>query len=259
MKNSVEGGSGSEKIVQRAESHKDLVEKYRLFGESVGFKTGVIYYPCGANDISPSEAFPGSKVIYVDVDDRAMQVLRDGGHAAQTADALTFNPGSVDVLILLNPQISADVPVSFVREGGFVLCNDYHGTATQLHESGQQAIGILRVVGQQLVFDREQPERYWEEIETDEEFKAAPYSWGAVSYEEAVNTLSRIRGENVPIDGDSVIEQYQNLIDMIRVGGVPGKWTDMGDSLMRTNDTFVVQTELPRRKGGVDDVFVFQK
>ena len=153
--------------------HKDLVAKYPLFKDSVGFQRGTIYHPCGANDISPSVAFPGSRVIYADIEDGFMRVVRQAGYEAYAVDVLTFHPGPVDVLILLNPQIKPNIPASFVKENGYVLCNDYHNTATILRQNGYKPLAIIRMTKKGLLYDTENPGEYWTEIETDEEFQNA--------------------------------------------------------------------------------------
>jgi len=95
------------------ESQPDLVAKYLLFKEKFNPKANVVYYPsCGGNNISPSVAFLNSRIIYVDIDEKSVEVLKKGGFEAYAASALEFNPGDVDILIMLNHQISPDVPSS---------------------------------------------------------------------------------------------------------------------------------------------------
>ena len=50
----------------KPEVRKILVESYRVFNEALNPRLDVVYYPASENDVSPSEAFPGSRVIYVE-------------------------------------------------------------------------------------------------------------------------------------------------------------------------------------------------
>ena len=193
-----------EKSSIEAEPRPDLVAKYSLFREKFQPKADVIYHPCGANDVSPSAAFPESRVIYVDIDDESVDALKKGGFEAHAASALEFDPGKVDILIMLNPQISPDVPSSYVIKNGFVLSNDYHGTASSLHQNKQyQFLGVvIESKGRELVLDTENLEDYWKEVETEEEFRNAPFGWGAVDYETAVEVVEAVTGKKEKIQQD---------------------------------------------------------
>ena len=244
----------------QAISHKDLVAKYSLFKNSVGFQKGTIYHPCGATDVSPSEAFPDSRVIYADINDKSMLALRDTGYEAHIVDALTFNPGPVDVLILLNPAIQPDVPASFVKEGGYILSNDYvhHRTATMLRGLDCELIAIIHNTEKGLVFDRDHPEEYWQEIETDEEFKKAPLCIGVVTYDFAKKIVGMIIGEQ-----ENILKGYMYIIDKIQNQKLAGV-SDVEDSISEINLTYkgkllVLPTGIPRKKATGDDIFVFQK
>lgn len=256
-----------------AEPRPDLVAKYSLFREKLNPKADVIYHPCGANDVSPSVAFPDSKVVYVDIDEKSVEALKKGGFEAHAASALEFDPGDVDILIMLNPQISPDVPSSHVVENGFVLSNDYHGTASSLHRDNQyQLCALIRMSQcQELMFDTENLEDYWKEIDTEEEFRNAPFNWGATNYAMAVPVVETITGKR-----KNVLAEYKKIIDMAReqqrqknaqMLAEHPEWAeftadpDKEDVLMfnRGDRQFVLSTTLPRKKGAVDDIFVFQK
>lgn len=255
------------------EPRPDLVAKYLLFREKFKPKADVVYHPCGANDISPSVAFPDSRVIYVDIDDKFVDALKKCGFEAHTASALEFDPGNVDILIMLNPTIPPDVPSSHVCENGFVLSNDYHGTASSLHRNEQyQLRAMVRTsnVGE-LMLDTENLEDYWREIDTDEEFQNAKLDWGAANYTMAVPVVESVTGKK-----ENILAEYKKIIAMAReeerrkndeiiaenpelaeLIGDP----DKEDAIMfdYNGRQFVLVTTLPRKKGTVDDIFVFQK
>lgn len=256
-----------------AEPRPDLVAKYSLFREKLNPKADVVYHPCGANDVSPSVAFPDSRVVYVDIDEKLVEALKKGGFETHATSALEFDPGDVDILIMLNPTIPPDVPSSHVVENGFVLSNDYHGTASSLHRNEQyQLRAIVRTSrGGELVLDTEDTEDYWKEIDTEEEFQNAPFDWGAANYTMAVPVVEVVTGKK-----ENILSEYKKIIARAReerrrentqtLAEHP-EWAEfMGDpdkeDVLMFNHAgrqFVLATTLPRKKGTVDDIFVFQK
>lgn len=256
-----------------AEPIPDLVAKYSLFRERFKPKADVVYHPCGANDVSPSVAFPNSRVTYVDIDEKSVEALKRGGFNAHTASALEFDPGDVDILIMLNPTIPPDVPSSHVVDTGFVLCNDYHGTASSLHRNeGYQLRAVIRASkGRELTLDEEMLEDYWREIDTEEGFKNSPFNWGAAHYTMAVKVVEAVTGkkENVLAEYKKIIattreEQRQKNAQTIAEHPESAKFIrdpDKDDVLFFNHEgrEFFLNTTLPRKKGTVDDIFVFQK
>lgn len=257
-----------------AEPSPDLVAKYSLFRERFKPKADVVYHPCGSNDVSPSVAFPDSRVIYVDIDDKSVEALKKGGFEAHAASALEFDPGDVDILIMKNPAIPPDVPSSHVIENGFVLCNDYHETASSLHRNEQyQLRAMVRMSeGGELMLDTENLEDYWREIDTEEEFQNAPFDWGPADYATAVLVVEAVTGKK-----ENILAEYKKIIAMAReeqrqknaqtIAEHPDERSesmedpDKEDVLFFNHGgrQFVLDTTLPRKKGTVDDIFVFQK
>ena len=255
-----------------AEPRPDLVAKYSLFRERFKPKADVVYHPCGDNDVSPSVAFPDSRVVYVDIDDKSIEALKKGGFEAHAASALEFDPGDVDILIMLNPTIPPDVPSSHVVGNGFVLSNDYHGTASSLHRNEEyQLRAIVRTPKGEFVWDTENLEDYWKEIDSEEEFQNAPFDWGAANYAMAVPVVEAVTGKK-----ENVLAEYKKIIAMAREeqrqknAQTLAEHTELAefmgdpdkeDVLMFNHGgrQFVLATTLPRKKGTVDDIFVFQK
>lgn len=291
--------SSAERIEDVPESHADLVAKYKLFRDKLSPRTNVVYHPCGANDISPSAAFPDSRVVYTDIDDGKMQALRAKGFEAHTSSALDFDPGNVDVLIMLNPTIRPDVPSSHVVLGGYVLCNDYHDTASHLKKNdGYELEAMIRVGKEQkLVWDTEKLNDYWREVETDEEFRNAPFNWGSVNYSSAAKVVEAITGkkENILVEYKKIIEQAREnkkrenaerirnfkpatKEDLAMFGGdtddpepTPEAQLEEFTAVLGNPDLedvfnyhhggeqYLIYAKLPGKKGTVDDLFVFKK
>ena|SRR3989344_994773 len=237
-----------------ARSYPDLVAKYKLFKNSVGFDAGIVYHPCGAVDVSPSEAFSRSRVIYADIDDKTMEALRAAGYEAHTADATRFDPGPVDVLVLLNPQIEPNTPSSSLKEGGYVISNNYHATADRLKKLGFTPVGVI--VGQDgdLTFDTNHLEEYWEEVESDDEFRKV----NEYLFLDASRVVEKITGQK-----NDILQQYKNIIIEVRKGTLPGV-SNISDIQVAVRfdykgEIIVMPARLPRKKGTVDDMFVFRK
>ncbi len=245
--------SPTEERKLEARSYPELVAKYQLFKNSAGFESGTVYHPCGATDVSPSEAFPGSRIIYADIDDKAMEALRSSGYDAHTIDVQQFNPGVVDVLVLLNPQIRPDIPASFVKEGGYVVSNNYHATADRLKKLGYIPVGVIVGRDKDLNYDTNELDKYWQEVDSDNEFKEV----NEYLFADAARTVETVTGkrENIP-------QEYKKIIEGVREGTLAGasNFSDIqvAISFDFKGDRLMIPTSLPRKKGSVDDMFVFR-
>ncbi len=208
----------------KPEASRELVKKYTLFRETIHPKEDVVYYPSCSLDVSPSMAFPKSRVIYVDISVEAIKKLRAAGYEAYRASATeelsdppiaAYSPQQpVDVLILLNPVINPEVPIKTIPPGGHVLCNDYHRTASEVRKNKNfSLIGMIRRNPQtkELFFDREQLEDYWKEVDTEEEFKHAPFSFSVVYYKIAADIVRKVTGKT-----DNVLVEYKRLIALAK-------------------------------------------
>lgn len=259
--------------VREAQPNPELVVQLSLFKEKLNPKAEIIYYPCCASDISPSKAFPESKVIYADIDDKSIEALRKKGCEANNASALEFDPGEVDILIIMNPVISPEVPASYVKEGGFVLSNDYHRSASYLNQQEEYELKarIGKKSEKEFEFDTEDLEDYWKEVENDEEFKNALFNFDSINYKGAALIVEKITGKT-----QDVLSEYKKIVEMAREQECK-KYTeiinenpemekyfpnpDQKSSFMLNyeGNQFVIIADLPRKKGTVDDLFVFQK
>lgn len=253
-------------------SYPKLEEKYALFKRALSPKSDVVYHPCGGLDVTPSSVFTESRVIYADIDDKSIQALREKGLEGHTVSALEYNPGTVDILILLNPTIPPDIPSSYVAVGGHVVCNNYHGTASSLHKNPQYTFaGIIRKSDGILIFDTEKLDDCWKEVETDEEFKKAPGSFGQAYYREAAKLVELVTGKK-----DNVLVEYRKIIELAREqqceenAALIAKNSALADILEDPNKQvlftfkfsgrdFTISAKLPPKKGTVDDIFIFQK
>ena len=149
-----------------------LVNVFAVFEENFNPKIDVLYYPCCANDVSISTAFPGKRVIYVDINEKEIESLKEYGCEAYCESALEFKPDQpVDLLFLLNPQINPKKPIQVVTSGGYVLCNNYHRTADEMLTFKDFYLrGIISQQSNNILLMEGNLDDYWKEGEDLEDF-----------------------------------------------------------------------------------------
>jgi len=124
-----------------------------------------IYYPGPDTDISPSKtlSFKDSQIIYIDHNKQAVQALQKAGYNAHVADAATFYPGAVDLLLLLN--FYDENPLKYVSQNGYVICNRHWGGGLfpdMLKRKDFEFVGALTDASGEIKFDGENLEKYSE-------------------------------------------------------------------------------------------------
>lgn len=249
-------------------SSEDLVARYNLFQQEFPGDYRIVYSPCCAYDVSPSTSFPNSRVVYVDLDEKAMETLSTAGYEAHCEDATTFiQDEPIDVAILLNPSVRGGDLVSHLKPGGYVLCNDYHGTATAFRDNTEfEFVGVILPTREnRYMVDREGLEECWQEVETEEEFKRARFTWGGANYLMVAPIVRATTGKE-----ENVLAEYRKIIEMAKEQerekraaflsknpDAAGWISSDSDILMFDNDP--ISTKLPKKKGTVDDIFIFRK
>lgn len=127
---------GNSSIPTKPKYPKDLVTIYRVFKEQV-YNPKSVLHPCCAYDASPSKVF--DNVTYVDIDEASMEMFRRFGLKAFGQDIKTYQPTEeYDLVIILNPGVSTESITQHLKQGGYVLSNDYHANATWMHEHPEQ-------------------------------------------------------------------------------------------------------------------------
>lgn len=131
-----------------------LVRSLRLFAETLNPNINLVYYPCSGPDISPSEAFPESRVIYVDTDPKAVKALKTKGYEVYQQSALKYElKPKADLVLLNNPAIKPFHPAKQLTESGYLVCNDYHKTASRVASNeGFSLVGYIAKERDSLVF-----------------------------------------------------------------------------------------------------------
>jgi hypothetical protein len=244
-----------ERSLSEVRGHDDLISMYSLFKERFGFNPKVVYHPCGAYDVSPSIVFPESTVVYAEKDKQAVEALQEKGFNALCVDVMEFDPGLVDLLILLNPEIEPDIPASFVQNDGFVLCNNYHETADKIKNlQGFEVVGVIQRTDDGSILDTEYLDKYWEEVDDIDEFKKARTGFTFDDY----NTVSRLVTERFGNE-DDLFNRYRQIInEKLQEMKVQGDDSQMLSFGTRERPVFVLG-KIPMKKGGSNDMFIFKK
>ena len=131
------------------------IQAFNTFSEAFKPILNTIYYPGSNIDISPSNtaSFQGNKIIYVDTDKSAIQTLQRRGYDAHVENATVFDPGEVNLLLLLN--FYAEQPLKYVVKAGYAICNG-HWTGTvdkMLGQNDFKLVGVFTDENQTLETD----------------------------------------------------------------------------------------------------------
>lgn len=117
----------------------DLIALYTAFRDRVYNPQSVLYPSCGF-DASPARVF--DNVTFVDVEqgnEGCIRGLQEAGLQALKQDIRDYQPKRLhDLLILLNPSIPSEWATRHLRQGGYIIANDYHSNATQINENPEQ-------------------------------------------------------------------------------------------------------------------------
>ncbi|MFT4308851.1 MAG: hypothetical protein ACMXYM_05815 [Candidatus Woesearchaeota archaeon] len=93
-----------------------------------------VLYPASAHDATPATVF--KKTTFVDTDEAAIRTLKTAGYRAHHTDIRDYRAHEPhDLLILLNPEVPASWATPHLALGGYVLANDYNGSASELNET----------------------------------------------------------------------------------------------------------------------------
>ena len=144
-----------EKVLTPEKIYEVRIQAFDTFFKAFKPTLNTIYYPGSNTDISPSEttSFKGSRVIYVDTDEKAIQTLKGKQYEAYLGNAENFNPGEVNLLLLLN--FYDEKPLKYVVEKGYIMCND-HWTGTLrkiLGKNDFELAGVFTDENQELKVD----------------------------------------------------------------------------------------------------------
>lgn len=122
------------------------VDQYRAVADQFDLSPEVVYYPGAGHDVSPSRAFPESRVVYADVDEVAMAELEQAGYEAVGADATGYElADGADIIVFRNAGLFEEAIVEAnLRSGGLVFANDHLESACHLSRlASLELVGVV--------------------------------------------------------------------------------------------------------------------
>ena len=215
----------------KLEASEGLVGDLTAFVEEFMPTTDLVYYPCCGPDISPSRVF-GSNVLYLDYSKKNVDALQASGFKAVEADANEYNPGPVDVLLIFNPQVKPFSLLRSVKEDGYVVCNDYHSTATDI--SKVKDFEFVGALTDDDKIDHQNLEAYWQQVETDEELDAA----NPTAARHIRDDVKKVTGQ-----AEHILESYRKIL------------AESPDGRMMPDGGFVALWAIPKKKQGTSYIF----
>ncbi len=204
---------------------KDLIESIDVVDSTLNFHPKRVYYPGSNTDISPSKtgSLATAEIIYLDDNKRVVKALKKAQLHAVLGKAEAYNPGSIDLLLLLN--FYADEPLTHVVSGGIVICNEWWKAASKLKKNnGYILVGLLRRESdtKPVYLDEDNPEDYFKEVGTREEWnRISPYS-----LELAKQALEKYASEFGITESDFVIAYRQLYAKCKELKGIDGQLPD---------------------------------
>lgn len=163
------------------QSHASILTLAR---DALHLQPEVVYYYCCGIDVSPSIAFQGSKILYVDVDRRCMRALRKRGYLGIIGDAERFRPKRTPDLELTFMAYCSEAALQHLKVGGYFITDGAYGTlesAVMLPNFALVAVVLFDDQYHPVRVSTERMEDYRTKVQSDEELIAAD---GCGSYRE---------------------------------------------------------------------------
>lgn len=224
--------------------NSSLTAVLQAFHEIIKPDLSVVYYPGSGLDNSPSKAFPKTRVIYVDTDDQAVRALRYEGYEAYCDDADEYTPVVIDLVLLSG--FHSDKPLDAIVPGGYVISSDWWRTADKIAKNKNfELVGVLKKQEDSEVYtlDLENPQRYLESVESDEELRSRASQQGVLKEIKAAVERSGVSGK-------SLLDRYKKVLEK-------GEKIDSGIKLV--DETGQILHNLPRKIRSEDGFFVFRR
>ena len=189
---------------------------YTVFRDNL-FNPDFVLYPCCGIDSSPAAVF--KNVTFVDIRNDCIEVLQRAGYNAIASDIRIYRSEVLhDLLILLNPTISFEYASGHLRQGGFVIANDYSRTATNMfgHPEQFELIGKLDWTPEyEGVFSRDTSGLFVpvERLEELKEFRGSYFDF----VKNSIPFLLKTEGIEPSKNLEEMYLQYQDYMELPRV------------------------------------------
>jgi hypothetical protein len=229
-------------------SHTNRVQEFKNAARALNLDLKLIANPGCGLDISPSVAFPQSRILYIDPDKEAHQVRVNAGYESYEEKAEYFTPPEpLDLLILINQGCSPKCLLPSLKLGAHVFCNDYHGAATYLwKDPGYELRGVA--TGSKYI--TEALHLYFEPVDSDASWKSAQKGFSCLSYRHAADMIRQA----VEVTGE-ILPEYLRLMEEAKADSSDNS----GMYTLKIGYHTLVFTPLPNKQGSCDDLYIFQK
>lgn len=206
---------------------QEEIEQYRTLAALMDREPEVVWYPASSTHASIARAFNRSRVIHVDPDRNAQAPMQETGYEFHCAsvplelvtvrdDRSIYVPDvPVDLLALLRSSVS-DFELSYVRNGGYVLCDNIYRAAHDTAFNGNfQILGAIK----KNQLQTEYLDDFVREVESEEEFAMRePHHYQSAC--EALSNIQNLCPELIVSQQSSFLERYRGLLQMgAQVGG----------------------------------------
>lgn len=154
--------------------YEDRVSQYQAVADCFSLSPEIVYHPGSGHDVSPSETFTESRVVYADIDEAAMTHLKRAGYEAVGTDAAGYElERGADVIVFRNAGLMEEAIVAAnLRPGGWVLANDHLESARHLTQvDSLELVGVVpdTWAGDSPAVDTSDLGAYLSRFETDRE------------------------------------------------------------------------------------------
>lgn len=152
-----------------------LIAFKHLVKDKIEIKT--IYYPSCGTDITIHFAFQEARIYFLDCDPKVVEALKRQGYKATIGRVEeTQIREKVDLVFMHNPQTTSIAPTDSLRVDGYLVCNNFHGTASILRKQPSRfwPVAVIKVprANQPPKVLINHPPEIWEECVDDDEFAA---------------------------------------------------------------------------------------
>ena len=148
--------SGTQEPSKKLSSSESDLRQFELVKQLVDAPDGLKVYLGSARDTALADAYGTDKVVHVDRDTSAIDALRAGGYMGEALDYEVYadSLSGSDTISLLYSENSGLIPDRLLEklvDGGLVLANDWHGSASDIQtKPGFELLGAVNEAGDKL-------------------------------------------------------------------------------------------------------------
>jgi len=126
------------------DSWENRINQYRTASESLEIDPELIYEPANGADISTSEAFPNSDILYAEIRDNAVEAVNKAGENVVLGDGEELKLSSLPDLVVFRNSHMDEVEALTRNPAEYVFANNWTGSASNIAKMDEYEItGIV--------------------------------------------------------------------------------------------------------------------